>query len=613
MAEQATATAAYEDMGASTLSKQPLTAPDKLDKMDSSWSTFFLHCEQRLGMLRNWRYSWWAHWARLAEFFLPRRYHWLVVANRMSRGNPINDAIIDCTPTLAVNICSSGLWTGMTSPSRPWFAIEIGLPWLELDNEGKAWLEDTQKRAYQVLAQSNFYQTMAQAFQDVVVFGTAPPIVYEDYEDIIRLYLPCAGEYYLASGGRLDVTDLYREFTFTVKEIVDMFQLSNCPAEVKKMWAQGGASLDNEFVVAHCIEPNFAVARQQGGDEEVTIVPGMFAYRELYWLKGIRTAQPLSKRGFHKKPFMVARWSTVSNDPYGRSPCMDALGDNKQIQFETKRKAEFIDKGVRPPMGANVELKNEPSSIISGMITYMSTEGGKKGFWPLFEPQAQWLAGITADIDKVSARIERCLFVDVFMAITRMEGVQPRNELELTKRDLERLQQLGPFITLFENEFGNPFFERLLDIMTRRKILKPLPNSLKNVPLKIKYTSIMRLAQQSAEAVGMKDFFGTMGGLSSAAKAAGVPDPLRIVDLDKSGRRFAEVTNFPTDCLFTDKEVVQHDRIRQNAQQQAQVPGQAMAAVNAAKTLSDTNVGDNNSALAQLLGGGGAGGGGLGG
>jgi hypothetical protein len=529
----------------------------------------------------------------------------------MSRGNPINDAIIDSTPTLAVNVCASGLWTGMTSPSRPWFAIEADPTWTgEIDQEGKSWIEERQKKAYQILSESNFYQEMAQAFQDVVVFGTAPVIVYEDYEDIIRLYLPCAGEYYLASGGRLDITDLYREFTFTVKEIVDMFKLENCPAQVKKLWAQGGASLDNEFVVAHAIEPNFAIAKQQGGDKEVTIVPGKFAYREIYWLKGIKTELPLSVRGFNSKPFMAARWSKVSNDSYGRSPCMDALGDNKQIQLETRRKAEFIDKGVRPPMGANVELKNEPSSIISGMITYMSTEGGKKGFWPLFEPQAQWLAGITADIDKVSARIERCLFVDVFMAITRMEGVQPRNQLELTKRDLERLQQLGPFITLFENEFGNPFFERLFNIMDRRRVTKPMPQSLKNVPLKIKYTSIMRLAQQSAEAVGMKDFFGTMGGLSSAAKAAGVPDPLRIVNLDKSARHFADITNIPSNLLFTDQEVVSHDQIRAKAMQQAQAPGQAMAAVTAAKTLSDSSASSDN-LLGQILGS--QGGGGLGG
>ena len=236
-------------------------------------------------------------------------------------------------------------------------------------------------------------------------------------------------------------------------------------------------------------------------------------------------------------------------------------------------------------------------------------EPRKKGFWPLFEPQAVWLQGITADIEKVSARIERCLFVDVFMAITRMEGVQPRNELELTKRDLERLQQLGPFITLFENEFGDPFFERLLDIMERRRLLKPKPASLQGVKLKIKYTSIMRLAQQSAEAVGMKDFFGTMGGLSSAAKAAGVPDPLRIVDLDKSARRFGEVTNFPADCLFTDREVMQHDKVRQQAMQQAKAPGEAMAAVNAAKTLSDSSASSDN-LLGQLLQGGAGGAGG---
>ena len=203
MAEGSSAydSAHYEGMSADLLTEQPLTAPDKVDKMGSAWSTFFNYVEARLGGLRMWRYSWWSHWARLAEFFQPRRYHWLIVANRMSRGNPINDAIVDCTPTLALRICASGLWTGMTSPSRPWFAFETALPGIDVDQAGLAWLEDTQKKAYQVLAESNFYTVMAQAFEDVALFGTAPVIVYEDYYDLIRLYLPCAGEYYLAAGG----------------------------------------------------------------------------------------------------------------------------------------------------------------------------------------------------------------------------------------------------------------------------------------------------------------------------------------------------------------------------------------------------------------------------
>ena len=252
----------------------------------------------------------------------------------------------------------------------------------------------------------------------------------------------------------------------TVEQIVDMFTIENCPQQIERHWTTGGSSLDLEFVVGHAIEPNFEIApRGSSQKKPISVVPGTYPFREVYWLRGIKTERPLSRKGFHEQPFMVGRWSTVSNDAYGRSPCMDAIGDQKQIQQETRRKAEFIEKGVRPPMGANPELKNEPASIIPAHITYMSTEGSKKGFWPLFEVQPAWLAGLTQDIDKVAGRIEKCLFVDLFMAISRMEGVQPRNELELTKRDLERLQELGPFVELFENEFAGPAIRRVLAIL----------------------------------------------------------------------------------------------------------------------------------------------------
>lgn len=599
-------TAFYENMSATLLSQQPVTATDMTNKPAADWQIINSHLETRMNSMRSWRYSWWQHWSTLAEFFLPRRYHWVVVANKMWRGNPINNAIIDSTGTLAVNICASGMWTGLTSPSRPWFQLDIGLPWVQLDQDGKEWLEDTQERLYTVLEGSNFYTTMAQAFQDVTVFGTAPVITYEDHEDVLRCYLPCAGEYFLGVGARLSVDTLYREFTLTVLQIIDMFGVENCPPEIQNLWYEGGGTLETELVVAHAIEPNFAIAGKgkgaKNGKDEIRVVPGSFAYREVYWLKGRMTDRPLSMKGFHTKPFMAARWSTVSNDPYGRSPCMDALGDNKQIQVETRRKAEFIEKGVRPPMGADPSLKNEPSSIVPGMITYVNTGDGKKGFFPLFEPNPAWLPALTTDIKGVADRIDQCLFVDVFMAISRMEGVQPRNELELTKRDLERLQVLGPFVELFETEFAGPFIMRALDIMQRRRLLKPMPASLHGVPLKIEYTSIMKLAQRSAQTIAMKDVLATMGGLSSAAKAAGVPDPLRIFNLDKTGRKYAEISSFPSECIFTEAEVKQHDVAREQGKQQAQAPGQAMAAVTAAKTLSETQVPGGNALSAMLSG-----------
>lgn len=597
------ADAPYEEMGAPWLAAQPPTPAAKLAayQPDADWDVIYTHLEARLSSLRSWRYSWWSYWSVLAEYFIPRRYKWLVTANRMTRGRPINDAIIDSTGLLAVNICSSGLWSGLTSPSRPWFKFEPADETIELDADAQLWLEETQSKVYAVLAGSNFYSIMAQAFQDVVVFGTAPVIMYEDEKTIIRCYLPCAGEYYLASSARMTVDTLYREFTLTVAEIVGMFGIENCPSPVQALWEQAGASLQNEFVVAHAIEPNFALAGRGRSKKTVDVVPGRFTYREIYWLKGQKCSRPLSKRGFDgTKPFFAMRYSTVSNDSYGRSPCMDALGDNKQIQIETRRKAEFIEKGVRPPMLADPALKNEPASILPGMITYIDTRDGKKGFQPAFEPDAQWLLGLTKDIEGVAQRVNRALFVDVFMAITQMQGVQPRNELELTQRDLERLQPLGPFIKLFEDEGADPALMRTVDILERKRQLRPRPQSLDGVVLKIKYTSILSLAQRAAESVAMKDVFATGGNLSAAAKAAQLPDPLRIMNLEKAYRKYSVLNNFPMSCIFTEAEVAENDAARDQAVKAQQILPTTMAGVSAAKTLSETDI-SGGSALNALL------------
>jgi hypothetical protein len=603
--------ASYTNMGPTLLSKQPVELRKDELSQDPDWSEVYRHAEQSINSLLQWRWSFWTHWARLAEYFEPRRYVWLVVANKMWRGGQINDAIIDSTGLLAVRTCASGMWSGLTNPARPWFEYQSALSGIELDTEGKEWIEDTQRRIYKILDESNFYEIMAAMFKDLTVFATSPLVIYEDDEDVIRLYLPAPGEYFLGVGARNSVDVFAREFTFTVRQIVGMFQLENCPNEVRKAWAEGGASHNLEFVVRHLIEPNFPIQRRgvgRGKAGEIQYVPKKFTWREIYWLKAKQGERPLSKRGFNECPFAAFRWATTSNDAYGRGACMDALGDNKQVQRETLRKAEFIEKGVRPPMGADPALKNEPASTMPGQTTYCTSDGQKKGFWPLFEVHPQWLPGLSADIAMVNARIEKSLYVEVFMAITRMQGVQPRNELELTKRDLERLQELGPVIRNVTGQLSI-MLKRIMAIAERRGILKPMPESLLRggpgggpIPLKISYTSIMRLAQLAAEGVTLKDTLSVGGALSSAAKAAGLPDPLRNMDLDKAFRRYGEIANVPQDLFFTAEQVKENDEARARGQQAAQAPEQAMAAVSAAKTLSETQTGPGT-AFSALIGG----------
>jgi hypothetical protein len=588
-----------DDMSVSLLAAQPVTRkPDS--KSTPAWDSYYSHFERTMQSMYGWRWTWWAFWEQLARFFMPRRHKWFITPNRYDRGLPVNDQIKDSTGLQAVRTCAGGMWTGLTSPSRPWFKLAIALPWIKADADAQAWLTDTTERLYTMFAGSNFYTIMAQAFKDEIVFGTAPVLTYEDEETGARFYLPCAGEYFLDVGANLENNRFYREFTYNTVQIVDGFKIENCPESVVNAWREGGSASQQETKIGHAIEPNYEISDPKTQDGGLRMVPSSFPWREVYWLRGQKTMKPLSVRGFKEKPQAVFMWSQVSNDPYGHGPCEDCLGDNKQVQLETMRKAEFIGKGVRPPMGADPALKNEPASIIEGNVTYIDTSGNKKGFWPLFEPNPQWLPAITADIAQVNARIEKCLYVDLFMAISKMEGVQPRNELELSKRDLERLQELGPVITLNEKALSD-IIQRTFAIGVRRRMFSPPPASLSGVPLKINFTSILRLAQRASQSVSMKDVFQTGGVLSSAAKAGGLPDPLRTLNLDKAYRHYADINEFPPDLFFSDGEVQQHDAIRTQAMHAAAAPQAAMAGVDAAKTLADTSLAPG-SALSAITG-----------
>jgi hypothetical protein len=592
--------APYEQSSVSMLAAQPAVLSATDAKPGANWDEIFSQLESRYAALRTWRFSWWTHWAEVARAILPRRYHWLITANTMSRGVTINEFIVDSTATLAMQTCAAGMWSGLTPPTRPWFKLGLGVDWIELADDAKTWLETAERMIYYVLAQSNFYNTMAQVFQDVATFGSAPMAIYEDVETVLRCYAPCAGEYYLAVGARMAVDTFVTEQNMTVEQIVGMFGLDACPTQVREMWAQGGGSIAREYVVMRIIEPNFAMARRQGERDEFRVVPGRFKYREVWWLKGIKTNAELSRRGFNEAPFVVARWNTVSNDPYGRSPGMDALGDTKQLQIETRRKGEFIEKLVRPPMGANAEMKNEPASILPGHITYTNTDGSKKGFWPLFEMSPAALSPMIEDIKEVQQRIEKAFFVDLFMAITNMEGVQPRNELELTKRDLERLQGLGPFINLFESEVAQPAVLRALGIITRRKLIPPMPASLAGLPLKVDSISMMKIAQAASANTGIAGVIAQAIQMSQGAKESGAPDPLDNIDLDEALRMMAENGQVTSKVIRSMDEVQKMRAIRAQqvaAQQQAAI---APAAVQAAQQLSQTN--PNQGALGMLLG-----------
>lgn len=552
------------------------------------------YSQSRLESLRNYRISWWAYWADLASMYLPHRYRWFTTPNKYSRGSPRNAKIVDETGLLAARVLAAGLLSGLTSPTKPWF--RFGLRGVDDIPEGpeKEWLSDVTKLILEIYAGSNFYETLGQAYYDLVVFGTAPMYQFEDPNDVVRFYGPQCGEYFLGVSNRNVVDSIYREYTYTIKQTVEEFGLENCSVQVKTMWTSGGSARDTEIVIAHSIEPNEEIF--VGGALIPAVVPPAFRFRETYWEQGFQGAAAgnvLRCSGYKEDPFTALRWDVTANDAYGRGPGMYGLPAVLQLQVMTLRMNEAVDKLVRPPMVGSVSMKNEPTNILPAGITYVADMQGA-GFKPAFtvDPRLQEMGGV---IEQVQGRVKSIFYNDLFLGISQLGTVRTATEVEARKEEI--VVQIGPVIERTENEGLAKSIARTFAIAKRKGLLPPMPDSLKGSVLNIRYISLLSETQRAARLTGMERTYSFAGSI-----AALVPDIMDNLDTDKALLEYADGLDVDPELLRSPDAIAAIRAKRQEAQQAAAALQTGTAAAQGAETLSNTDVGGGQNALQMMLG-----------
>ena len=464
------------------------------------------------------------------------------------------------------------------------------------------WLAECERLLYLIFQESNFYNSIAQFYYDLVIFGTATMIIYEDYENVINCYNPCAGEYYVDIDGRYWPCILYREYTMTVAAVVDEFGLENCSDTIKELYDKknkSGANLTREIIVAHAIEPNT--------DDRDFGIPKRFKFRECYWEWGGSTSpqggaqQPpafLRKKGYHEQPHVTGRWDLVSNDPYGRSPAMDALGDQKQLQLETKRKAQAIDKMVNPPLVADVQLKNQPASLLPGGVTYVSgfAQTGKAAIASIYDTKFP-ITEIVEDLNEVKDRIKKVFFNDLFQTASQFETRSNVTELEWNMRKSESMIMLGPVLERIDYEVLKPAVERVWSIALRAGILPPAPPQVQGKELTIDFVSMLAQAQDATQAGAIERILGLAGNL------AGVdPSVMDNIDIDYTIDKMSSLLNNDPKMIRSPEALQAIRQQRQQAAQQQQQADMAEKLSKGAQTLSQTDMGGGKNALQQMTG-----------
>lgn len=528
------------------------------------------------------RRPWYSYWGEISNYILPRRY--LSLAAKTNPQTQLrNTTILDGTATQAARILAAGMMNGITSPARPWFRLRV--PDQYDFGEVREWLDEVAKRMLMVMAETNFYNAFAVYYLDLCTFATAAMLIYEDDEDVFRCYNVALGEFFVQQDNRKMITRFARKFEWRLEQIVNEFGLENVSAQMQRDFKEGGHKLGVKHTVIHLIEPNV-----KDGLE----VAAVHRFREFYWLEAGEVGQLLRHAGYRDWNAVTARWETLGNDSYGTGPSMDALGDVKQLQQMTKRKLQAMDKMVSPPLVADIMLQHQPTAFLPNGVTYVAGANsfGAKPVYQINPP----LGEMSRDIEQIQYRIREFFHNDLFRMISQLDTV--RSATEIDARREEKLVLLGPVLERFENEALDPALTRIFNIMLRKNLLPPPPQELADVDIEIQYVSVLNDAQRAVGAAPLERFAQWVGSIGGVR-----PEVLEVPDWNEMTYEYAERLGVGAKTLHTREEVAQ--KLAELADQQAAAGAAEVVPpmADAAKTLSETQVGGGANALQQLLGG----------
>ena len=125
---------------------------------------------KRYDKLKSDRSNWDQLWEELAIYLMPSKAGFI---SKSVKGTKRAAEVYDSTAIHALQILSASLHGSLTSPSTKWFGLRFREDQLNEDKEAKDWLEKCSKGMFQEFSKSNFSTEVAEAYQDMVGFGTA--------------------------------------------------------------------------------------------------------------------------------------------------------------------------------------------------------------------------------------------------------------------------------------------------------------------------------------------------------------------------------------------------------------------------------------------------------
>lgn len=550
--------------------------------------------ESLRGQMVGVRSRWDALYDQLRCFFAPRSLR--DDPSQVNAGERNDFEIINETGLLALRVLASGMLTGMSPPTRPWFEFAVDDPAFADDKDVKEWCEALAKRVREVMLASNYYETMLEMYETEGLYGTCAFLIEADTKTVIRCKPFPTGSYYLGVGDDLRVDLCIRVLEMTVRNIVEKFGRENTAPSTLAMYdSNAGGNKETYLPVVHVIHKGSYFGESKRGQDIMPWVSTWYEQGSFNPDKGV-----LRIAGFEENPLITGRWQTVGENIYGESPAFDILGSTMSLQAWEERLAQAAEKQFNPSMVADASINPAKLTNLPGDWMFVDFKDGKAPLAPAYQIDFKLEFGLKM-LERIEGRINEGLFKNVFQLFTDSDRREITAE-EIRAKVQERLSVLGPVIERNTGELHKPSIMRIVNIMRRTPgAMPPIPEKLKAkdgglaFSIKVAFKSIL---SSSAEMIGMNNINQVMAFIAQeAALFQDMPDNF---DTDAIAVRYAKLANMPADCI---RDVAERDKIRKAkraAQAQQQAADNAKNLAQAAQVASQTPGGGGQTLLQKV-------------
>jgi hypothetical protein len=482
-------------------------------------------------------------WEEIARYVMPHKMDFITKRTKGDRTR--GKDIYDPTAAVSMNILASHMHTSLTSPSAPWFSLRIQDPDLNRDDTSREWMEDSTKRMFAAINDSNFVSSINELYKDLITFGTAAMEVTfvntpeEGFRLVFRPVHLAQCVFTESIHGQID--SFYHEFEMTYVQAVELFG-EDTPKEILEKVKD---KPHQNCKLMRCVKPNKKYLRDSKKDDERRFI-SMWTYKDMEF----------AETGFYELPYMVPRWDKIIGETYGFGPGTLSLPDIRTLNEAKRLELRSWEKAIDPPT----------LGMAGGIIGDLHLEAGgytqvrdTRALAPLHD-QANWSA-VQIKSNELRQNIQAIFLIDQLILPERPNATAT----EVTIRYEMMQKVLGGTLGRLQSELLNPLVERVFGIMYRNNQLAEMPEDLAGAGYDVKYTGPMAKAQTAHEAQAIERMFNLMLGVGQLD-----PTVVDAVEMTKAILSVASQWGVPADVLRSEDEIKELQANREQAQQAMQ-------------------------------------------